>query len=75
MREHRAVYGGEISAHHYFRDFAYCDSGMIPWLVIAEVVSNSDRSIGEMIKEHSRLFPSYGEINFMLNDPHSSFEE
>ena len=50
MREHNAVYGGEISAHHYFRDFSYCDSGMIPWLLVAELVSNSGRSSSNWLK-------------------------
>ena len=42
MRAHGAIYGGEMSAHHYFRDFAFCDSGMIPWLLIAELISNQE---------------------------------
>ena len=49
MRSHEAVYGGEMSAHHYFRDFAYCDSGMIPWLLMAELISRSGKSLGELV--------------------------
>lgn len=68
MREHAAIYGGEISAHHYFRDFAYCDSGMIPWLLVAEVLSRSGQSIGDLIKERYTAFPSSGEINYVVNN-------
>jgi phosphomannomutase len=68
MREHDAVYGGEMSAHHYFRDFNYCDSGMIPWLLVAELVSRSDRSLFEMVSVLRRDFPSSGEVNFHIAD-------
>jgi len=68
MRARRAVYGGEMSAHHYFRDFAYCDSGMIPWLLIAELVSRSGRSLGDWVKDRYAAFPSSGEINFTVAD-------
>ena len=64
MREVDAVYGGETSAHHYFRNFAYCDSGMIPWLLIAELLSTSHRSLAEMVAERAAKFPSSEEINF-----------
>jgi phosphomannomutase len=60
MRAHQAVYGGEMSAHHYFRDFAYCDSGMIPWLLVAELVSKSGRSLGDWVRERFEKFPSSG---------------
>ena len=69
MRAHEAVYGGEMSAHHYFRDFAYCDSGMIPWLVIAELVSTSGKSLGDLVEDRFRKFPSSGEKNFTVSDP------
>ena len=68
MREVDAVYGGEMSAHHYFRDFAYCDSGMIPWLLIAELVSRSQRSLGDWVKDRFAAFPSSGEMNFKVAD-------
>ena len=68
MREAGAVYGGEMSAHHYFRDFAFCDSGMIPWLVACEIVSQSDASLREFIHERREKFPSSGEINFRVED-------
>ena len=66
MRRERAVYGGEISAHHYFRDFAYCDSGMVPWLLIVELISKSGRSLDDWICERFEKFPSTGEINFTV---------
>jgi len=63
MREVDAVYGGEMSAHHYFRDFAYCDSGMIPWLIVAQVLSQSGMPLSSLVAERMRLFPASGEIN------------
>jgi len=66
MRDHHAVYGGEMSAHHYFRDFAYCDSGMIPWLLVAELVSKSGRSLGDWVRARFEKFPSSGERNFTV---------
>ena len=69
MRAHEAVYGGEMSAHHYFRDFAYCDSGMIPWLLMAELISTSGKSLGGLVADRSKKFPSSGEQNFTVTDP------
>ena len=74
MRSQEAVYGGEMSAHHYFRDFAYCDSGMIPWLLIAELVSRSGRSLGDWVKNRFDAFPSSGEINFKVDDASKAIE-
>jgi len=74
MRSREAVYGGEMSAHHYFRDFAYCDSGMIPWLLIAELVSRSGRSLGDWVKDRYAAFPSSGEINFTVADAGKAIE-
>ena len=68
MRAEDAIYGGEMSAHHYFRDFAYCDSGMIPWLLIAELVSASGLSLAQMVEDRMRAFPCSGEINFKVPD-------
>ena len=68
MRTERAVYGGEISAHHYFRDFAYCDSGMVPWLLVIELISKSGRSLCDWTCERFGRFPSSGEINFTVAD-------
>lgn len=63
MREEDAVYGGEMSAHHYFRDFAYCDSGMIPWLLVAELIQTEGKSLQSLIKKRISLYPASGEIN------------
>ncbi|MCC5969245.1 MAG: phosphomannomutase [Pararhodobacter sp.] len=68
MRDHGAVYGGEMSAHHYFRDFVHCDSGMIPWLVMAELISK-EGPLAELAAARRAAFPSSGEINFQLADP------
>jgi phosphomannomutase len=69
MRLEDAVYGGEMSAHHYFRDFAYCDSGMIPWLLVAELVSRAGRPLSALVEERMAAFPASGEINRKLADP------
>ena len=74
MRAERAIYGGEMSAHHYFRDFAYCDSGMIPWLLIAELVSRSERSLGDWVKDRFAAFPSSGEMNFKVDEAGKAIE-
>ena len=68
MREVDAAYGGEMSAHHYFRDFAYCDSGIIPWLVMGQVLSETGQPLSALISERMRLFPASGEINRKLAD-------
>jgi len=68
MRLEDAVYGGEMSAHHYFRDFAYCDSGMIPWLLVAELLCVKKQTISSMVKERIAKYPSSGEINFKVKD-------
>ncbi|ADH86424.1 phosphomannomutase/phosphoglucomutase [Desulfurivibrio alkaliphilus] len=69
MRIEDAVYGGEMSAHHYFRDFAYCDSGMIPWLLVLELICRRLQPLSELVGERMRLFPASGEINRRLKDP------
>ena len=74
MRAERAIYGGEMSAHHYFRDFAYCDSGMIPWLLIAELVSGSGSSLDDLVKDRFGAFPSSGEMNFKVADAGKAIE-
>jgi phosphomannomutase/phosphoglucomutase len=68
MRSEDAVYGGEMSAHHYFRDFAYCDSGMIPWLLIAERVCRSGTPLAVMLEQRMQAYPCSGEINFKVDD-------
>ncbi|WP_281544107.1 phosphomannomutase CpsG [Grimontia sp. SpTr1] len=74
MRKEDAIYGGEMSAHHYFRDFAYCDSGMIPWLLVTELLSTKNMSLSDMVKERIAAYPSSGEINSKLEDPQSAIE-
>ena len=72
LRKENAVYGGEMSAHHYFRDFASCDSGMIPWLLIAEMISKTGHSLAELIDERIALFPASGEINRKVDDANAT---
>jgi phosphomannomutase len=69
MRAEDAVYGGEMSAHHYFRDFAFCDSGMIPWLLVLELMCRQRKLLSELVGERQRLFPVSGEINRVVTDP------
>jgi phosphomannomutase len=69
MRSEDAIYGGEMSAHHYFRDFFYCDSGMIPWLLIAELVCLRKQPLSSLVKERIAAYPSSGEINNKITDP------
>ncbi|MFN3884837.1 MAG: phosphomannomutase [Rhodocyclaceae bacterium] len=68
MRQENAIYGGEMSAHHYFRDFAYCDSGMIPWLLVAELMSRTGKPLSQLVGERMTAFPCSGEINYRVND-------
>lgn len=74
LRTEDAIYGGEMSAHHYFRDFAYCDSGMIPWLLLVERISLSGQSLAEMVDARIRAFPCSGEINFTVDDADAVLE-
>ncbi|MCK7551380.1 phosphomannomutase [Marinobacter goseongensis] len=69
MREEDALYGGEMSAHHYFRDFAYCDSGMIPWLLVAERLSQTGQTLSSLIDARIDAYPASGEINRTIADP------
>jgi phosphomannomutase len=68
MREVDGVYGGEMSAHHYFRRFAYCDSGMIPWLIVAQVLSERGQGLSALVGERIKLFPVSGELNYRVPD-------
>ncbi|MBU2870424.1 phosphomannomutase [Colwellia sp. E2M01] len=68
MRSEDALYGGEMSAHHYFRDFYYCDNGNIPWLLIAELISTSGKTLSQLVKSVTEKFPCSGEINLTVND-------
>ncbi|MBT1429641.1 phosphomannomutase CpsG [Dickeya dianthicola] len=68
MRSENAIYGGEMSAHHYFRDFAYCDSGMIPWLLVAELLCIKKTTLSDTLNERVNLFPCSGEINYRVEN-------
>lgn len=74
MRAENAIYGGEMSAHHYFRDFAYCDSGMIPWLLVASLISTSGQSLAELVEARMQRFPCSGEINFRVGDARAALQ-
>ncbi|MBR3457151.1 MAG: phosphomannomutase, partial [Selenomonadaceae bacterium] len=76
MRELDAVYGGELSSHHYFRDFSYCDSGMIPWLLILELMSESGgQTLSELMKERKERYPASGELNSRVKDADAVFRK
>lgn len=74
MRLENAIYGGEMSAHHYFRDFAYCDSGMIPWMLVAELISASGKPLSDLVGKRVARFPCSGEINFRVPDVQAVLE-
>ncbi len=68
MREVNAPYGGEMSAHHYFRDFYYCDSGMIPWLLIYFLLSTQEANLKDLVEQAQNNYPCSGEINYTVDD-------
>lgn len=74
MRAEDAIYGGEMSAHHYFRDFSYCDSGMIPWLLVAELLCVKSTTLSKMVEKRIAKYPSPGEINSKLENPEEAIE-
>jgi len=74
MRKEDAVYGGEMSAHHYFRDFSYADSGMIPWLLIAGLMSESGKTLSQLVEERIAKFPASGEINRQVADAKATLQ-
>jgi phosphomannomutase len=69
MRCEDAVYGGEISSHHYFRDFGYCDSGMLPFLIVLEIMSHKDATLAEMLCSMQQAFPASSEMNYVVQNP------
>jgi phosphomannomutase len=75
MRREDAAYGGEMSAHHFFRDFAYCDSGMIPWLLVLEIMSHTRKALSELVAEPMSRFPTSGEINRKVADAGAAIEK
>jgi phosphomannomutase len=75
MRREDAEYGGEMSAHHFFKGFSYCDSGMIPWMLVAEMISHTGRPLSDLVAEAVRRFPASGEINRKVKDPNAVIAE
>ncbi len=75
MRAVDACYGGEMSAHHYFKDFAYCDTGMVPWLLVLQVMSRTGKSLSELVSERQAAYPCSGEINTRIGDPGAALAE
>lgn len=75
MREVNSIYGGEMSAHHYFRDNAYSDSGMIPFLLIMQLMSEEDKALSDLVEEMIATFPCSGEINSTIADPAGKIKE
>ncbi len=75
LRAENAVYGGEMSAHHYFREFSYCDSGMIPWLLVLEVMAKKGKKLSELVEEREKLYPLSGEINREISDPKAALKK
>ena len=75
MRQENAVYGGEMSAHHYFREFGYCDSGMLPWLLVCQLISEQGRGLSAMVNERVQAYPVSGEINSTVADPDAVIQE
>lgn len=74
MRAEDAIYGGEMSAHHYFRDFAYCDSGMIPWLLVTALMSETGKTLAQLVNERIAAFPCSGEINYRVENIPAAIE-
>ena len=75
MRREDAAYGGEMSAHHYFRDFFYCDSGMVPWLLVLERMSTTGKPLSQLVNERMAAFPASGEINSTVEDAEALLEQ
>jgi phosphomannomutase len=69
MRREQAIYGGEMSAHHYFRSFGCCDSGMLPWLLLWQLMSTKDTTLSALVDARMQAFPVSGEINTTVTDP------
>jgi phosphomannomutase len=75
MRQEDAVYGGEMSAHHYFKSFGYCDSGMIPWLLVASLLSRKKVTLSSLVRDFKAAYPVSGEINNVVDDPDAVIEK
>ncbi|MCP4430437.1 MAG: phosphomannomutase [Gammaproteobacteria bacterium] len=75
MRKVNAVYGGEMSAHHFFRDFGYCDSGMVPWLLLTELMSDQNKTLSQLVDERIQAYPVSGEINISVDDSKATLQK
>lgn len=75
MRLEDAIYGGEMSAHHYFRDFGYCDSGMIPWLLVTALMSTTGKTLAQLVDERIEAYPCTGEINYRVEDVSATLQK
>ncbi|AIS11882.1 phosphomannomutase [Pseudomonas chlororaphis subsp. aurantiaca] len=75
MRLENAIYGGEMSAHHYFRDFAYCDSGMIPWLLVTVLMSTTEKKLAQLVDERIGAYPCSGEINYRVESVSNTLQK
>lgn len=75
MRFEDAIYGGEMSAHHYFRDFSYCDSGMIPWLLVTALMSTTGKTLAQLVDERIEAYPCTGEINYRVEDVSATLQK
>jgi len=75
MRDVDGIYGGEMSAHHYFREFSYADSGIIPWLLVAELISVSGKSLSELVGTRMAMYPASGEINRQVADANATLKK
>ena len=75
MREHTAIYGGEMSGHHYFKEFYFSDSGMIPWLLVTEIMSKTNQPLSELVLKRMQQYPISGEINIKVHQPEQLLEE
>ena len=74
MRAENALYGGEMSAHHYFRDFGFCDSGMLVWLLVYQLMSRTGKPLSQLVDERIERFPASGEINRQLINPDAAVQ-
>lgn len=74
MRQYDALYGGEMSAHHYFRSFHYCDSGMIPWLLITQLMCQTGQTLAQLVDDRIKAYPCSGELNFTVSNPQQIIE-
>ncbi|MCW5212808.1 phosphomannomutase, partial [Desulfobulbus sp. TB] len=71
----QAVYGGEMSAHHYFQEFGFCDSGMLPWLLVAQLICQQKTSLSALVNEQMQAYPVSGEINSTVADPDMTIQQ